>query len=239
MALYILYRISDQGNLKNKLEGKDKIYCLTNFLHNFGKEGLIVFADNCQPETIAKIRALGIDPVQTQNNSHGASFRYVSNYAMHHFHEDDIIYFLEDDYLHLPGSRQLLLEGIAISDYVTLYDHPDKYAFTSGFTNPFVKNGGEKGRILLTASSHWKTTNSTTMTVAMRLKTLKEDWYFWKKYTSGPETRSFALFKKLQSNGKLINKLIGKKRRLISPIPGYSTHIEKAFLSPLINWSEV
>ena len=53
---------------------------------------------------------------------------YVTNKK---FHPDTILYFVEDDYLHLPGWLDVLLEGFSIpeADYVTLYDHKDKYFF--------------------------------------------------------------------------------------------------------------
>ena len=43
-----LYRISDGGYKKDKLEFADKFYCLENYIEVFGKENLIVFADNCK-----------------------------------------------------------------------------------------------------------------------------------------------------------------------------------------------
>lgn len=40
-----------------------------------------------------------------------------------------ILYFVEDDYLHREGWIDVLLEGFQVpgADYVTLYDHRDKY----------------------------------------------------------------------------------------------------------------
>ena len=60
---------------------------------------------------------------------------------------DDIIYFLEDDYVHRPGWDKILLEGFELgADYVTLYDHGDKYMeFYSEF----------RTKVLHSKSSHW------------------------------------------------------------------------------------
>ena len=42
---------------------------------------------------------------------------------------EDIVYIVEDDYYHLDGWSQILSEAFNTFDvdYVTLYDHPDKY----------------------------------------------------------------------------------------------------------------
>ncbi|MBY0426544.1 MAG: hypothetical protein K2Q22_12965, partial [Cytophagales bacterium] len=155
------------------------------------------------------------------------------------FSKEDVIYFLEDDYLHLPKAKQILLEGIAIAHYVTLYDHLDKYIDNGKGGNPYVFGGGELSKVLVSASTHWKTTNSTTMTFAAKLGTLVQDYSIWDKYTRGPHPHDFDIFKALIGFGSIWNRIFGKKRRLISPIPGQSTHVESAWLSPLIPWTSI
>lgn len=227
---HTLYRISDGGYSKEKLEHADKIHCLKNYLNVFGSEGLLLFADNCKPSTIEKIKEeTGIDPVITSWGTHSASWRGVVEYAFAHFNDTDSVYLLEDDFLHLEGSKDLLLEGLEIADYVSLYDHPDKYLNAKEGGNPLIKYGGEECRVLLTRSTHWKTTNSTTMTFCTSVGQLKQDKKVWWKYTRKPGSDSFKAFRKLQKKG----------RRLITSIPGRSTHIEKAWLSPLTNWEKV
>ena len=112
------------------------------------------------------------------------------------------------------------------ADYVTLYDHPDKYI--NGI-NPHVTDGGEETKVFLTDSCHWKFTNSTTMTFATTVKTLKDDIEIIRKWTLGTHPNDFEMFIELRNKGK----------SLVSPLPGYSTHGETAFLTPLINWEKV
>lgn len=136
------------------------------------------------------------------------------------FDEDTIIYFLEDDYVHRPGWDKILIDGFNLPvEYVTLYDHGDKY---QEMYKDFMT------KVLHTELSHWMPTPSTTNTFAVKFKTLKEDYQIQKKYSTGYEP-SF-------DHGKFIElNQIGKN--LISCLPGYSTHCQKEFLSPCIDWT--
>jgi glycosyltransferase involved in cell wall biosynthesis len=236
--LKILYRISDGGNLKYKLQNANKTYCLQNCIHVFGTEGFYLFADNCKESTISKLNVLHVNLYQTSLGN-AASWRHVVQFAINNFDHEDVIYLVEDDYLHLPGARQVLSEGIQIADYVTLYDHPDKYVSPEQGGNPFVKYGGESTRVLLTNSSHWKITNSTTMTFATTVKTILKDKNIWWKYTSKNTPQDFKAFGELCGHSLLKNKFISPKRKLISCIPGKATHTELNNLAPLADWGQV
>jgi hypothetical protein len=238
--IHILMRISNAGNPKAKLPFATPLYCLDNCLHVFGKDRLTVFADNCSPKTLNGLHERNIIPLESKLGNAG-SFLRVLDYAVEHFSGEDRIYFLEDDYLHLPSAPALLEEGLDIADYVTLYDHPDKYFNAAdGGPNPFIREGGEFGRILLTKSAHWKTTNSTTMTFAVKAKTIAEDAPVWKKFT----ILDFEAFIFLQRHPQNVFEFLRQQfsrhpqRRLISCIPAASTHCELAFLAPLVHWSE-
>ena len=165
------------------------------------------------------------------------SYNFLTEYIISNYN-DGIVYLLEDDYLHLHGSSDAILEGLEIADYVTLYDHPDKYV--NGI-NPLVKNNSEQTRVYLSNSCHWKETNSTTMTFATRIKTLKRDIFFHKLFTVGVKPLSFFSkkrfgYKKIPMDYPLWRSLILiKRRKLISPIPAYSTHAELAWISPKFN----
>ncbi len=137
---------------------------------------------------------------------------------------DEIVYFLENDYLHKPGSYEILLEGIEIgASFVSLYDHPDKYV---DGVNPYVYDGGEETKVFLSKSCHWKFTNSTTMTFAAKVSTLKKYESTLRKHTSTTHPHDFDMWIDLRNQGA----------SLITPLPGYSTHGETAWLSPLTNW---
>ncbi|MFN0048875.1 MAG: hypothetical protein ACKVOU_07125 [Cytophagales bacterium] len=234
-----LYRISDGGYKKDKLDFADKFYCLENYISVFGKDELIVFADNCKEETVARLKSYGLDVRFSSIGSSGQSWKMVAKFALENYKDDQIIYFLEDDYLHLKNSRKAIEEALLIADYVTLYDHPDKYIDGKDGGNPLVSNGGEFTKVYLTESSHWKQTNSTTMTFATKIATLKQDWAIWDEYTQDALPHDDQIFFKLQGLKKLKFKLFGKRKMLISPIPSLSTHTEKKWLGPLIDWNSL
>ena len=163
-------------------------------------------------------------------------WRHAARFAIDTFDRESILYCVEDDYLHLKESKLVVLDGISKADYISLYDHPDKY---NNPNHPYVENGGELSRILLGINCHWKTSNSTTMTFAVKAGTLKEDWPVWEKHTADGFPNDFEAFQQLSSLGNWNNKLFGSNRTLITSIPAFSTHTEKAFLSPLVDWSNV
>lgn len=138
--------------------------------------------------------------------------------------DDDIVYFVEDDYLHMPGWRRALLEAFehGVAQYVTLYDHPNKYGATYSYNIPRVT--------LLTPSTHWQTAVSTTNTFAATFKTLHRDLSVHvKAATAGEHHIDHEKFLALWSRGA----------SLASCLPGWSTHCHEPFLSPRVDWAAV
>ena len=229
----IIYRISDAGYSKVKPEYVNNELCLKNFCNVFFDQiyNILVIADNCSDDTIAMIKKY-IDPVNIRKVSvgHGAgTFNLALDMALR-YDDETIIYFVENDYLHKQGSPRILVEGLQLGyGYVSLYDHPDKYINKQNGGNPFIEDGGEVTRVMLTNSCHWKLTNSTTMTFASTVGTLREDESILREFTKGSYPRDFEMFLALRENQK----------GLLTPIPGYSTHGETAWLTPLIDWSKI
>jgi hypothetical protein len=230
--LISFYRISDGSGKKTRFPFATKEVCLKNFLRVFQpcRDDLIIIADNVGDVTWQMINALHPNTVRTSLRNVG-SWRYAAfEIAVRRFLEDQVIYFVEDDYLHLPGSREVLLEGIGVADYVSLYDHKDKYInANAGGPNPFIEYGGELTRVVRTSSTHWKLSNSTTMTFATTVKVLREDQYIWNSHTQESYPNEFQAFLQLAR----------KSRRLVTPVPSYATHCEPAFAAPGVDWASV
>ncbi|MBS0620022.1 MAG: hypothetical protein JSS61_00995 [Verrucomicrobia bacterium] len=162
--------------------------------------------------------------IEMQAGTEAASFLYLLDYVeKQQFAPDTILYFLEDDYIHREGWVDILREGFTLpcADYVTLYDHKDKY-FLPDYQHL-------QSQVFHTASCHWRTTPSTTNTYAMRMKTLLKHLPIHRAYSTGVSiTEDHKKFCKLREEGAT----------LISSIPGWSTHMEPAFASPCFKWEQ-
>ena len=256
--LHVIYRISDKGRPKPKLPNGGKGDCLINAVEIFGAENFHVIADNCTEQTLEVLKSTGLE-VEVTANGNAGTCRYIFDEVINRYAPEDFVYLMEDDYLHLSGSREAILEGLTIADYVTLYDHPDMYHPDGKGPNPFVHDDLPKCSIYLTEHTHWRSTVSTTFTYAAKVQTILEDRDIWKKFCAGKIPVAFLAFviltrqdnlneaKRFAQNGfvdlgRLVieNYLIGRKKRLlISPLPSLATHTETAYLAPLIDWTNV
>jgi glycosyltransferase involved in cell wall biosynthesis len=217
--LKTIYRICDHRDGGTKIPQVNKRQCFLNFIEVFGADNLVVVADNTSQGTIDFIRR-HVGVIERTNLGNSGSFLYAAQLAFQ-YRDDDLVYMVEDDYLHLPKSRRCLLEGLQQADYVSLYDHADKYMLHS--PNPLVKDGGENTKVILTPSSHWKYTNSTTMTFATKVGTFKADQNIFRDHCKGAIPMDYYLFRALAQRG----------RTVLTPIPGYSTHCDE-YPSPFI-----
>ena len=134
--------------------------------------------------------------------------------------ENDLVYFLENDYLHVPGWLTKVSELFYTYEnlnYVSLYDHNDKY-FLLMYDDLVSK-------IITTANHHWRTTPSTCGSFIINKKILDEDYDV---LSSMPGDHNKFLW---------LNE--HRSRFVLTPIPGLSTHCMKGLLSPAINWNEI
>lgn len=225
------YRISDNSNKKLRFEHATKKHCLENFFKEFDPAETIICADNVTNETHDWLWQY--NPLHVWRTSSGISsgFMGIIDAIVKINNPDEVVYICEDDYLHLPNSKKVLLEGLELADYVSLYDHADKYMTVEQGGNPLIDSDGcEVTKVFHTDSVHWKLTNSTTYTFASTVKVFQEDYdVFLKSATITGVSPDFQTFLDLYAKG----------RSLATPLPGYSTHCEPRWASPLTDWSNV
>jgi hypothetical protein len=227
----VLYRMSDSGYAKDKPHYVNARNCFLHFREVFRGVDTYVIADNVSDATYAFLLShLDATRVMRTNLHNAGSFLFAVEYAIQHFHDADLVYFAEDDYVHTANAPSILEEGMSIADYCSGYDHPDKYInHADGGPNPHISDGGELTRVLLTASSHWKYTNSCCMTFVTSVKTLKEDVDVYRKHCSTRHPYDYEMFQEL---------IHVKNRKLVSPLPSVSTHGETQWLAKLIDWEK-
>lgn len=140
--------------------------------------------------------------------------------------KDDLIYFLENDYLHVDGWVPKVLELFKDykDKYVSLYDHADKY-----FDYDKLES-----KIIATSNHHWRTTPSTCGSYIINRDVFVEDFEEIELinrlcYDMGPTPDHYKF--------KLLN--IYKNRQVLTPIPGLSTHVMHGLMSPTIDWEKI
>jgi hypothetical protein len=225
----IIYRVSDTGYNKIKPNYINNEKCLSNFCYVFQDHDILVMADNVSENTRKMIQQHQV-PIEHVNVGHGAgTFNLALDIALK-YDDNEIVYFVENDYLHKHESPKIMEEGFSLgAAFVALYDHPDKYLDPKNGGNPYCEGGAEDTRVYLTESCHWKVTNSTTMTLAAQVSTLKRVEPILRKWTNETHPHDFNMFMELREQGEL----------LVTPIPGYATHGETAWLAPLTDWSKI
>jgi len=210
----------------------------------------VCLADNCDEETIDLLRNKNFFHLETTALGQVQSFYHLVRYAINHLQDDDLIYVIEDDYWHIPKAHEILEEGLQVFDYITLYDHPDKYGVFKFAKNPYVCHDtlSEPTRVYKGHRTIWRTTNSTTHSFATRVKTLKEDSYIWlgklkrkhilqdfydwifltKPGLNGGQLRKKYIFRQIIA---YIALLFGSKKRSLGvPLPSASAHLETQYL---------
>jgi hypothetical protein len=215
MMIRVFYRVSDVGHGAPRPHGMTKVRCLENLLSVFAGEEVCVIADRCATEMTGYLQGLRrrerVAALTETDCGNSGSFREAVRQALRGDGEHGIVYFVEDDYAHRAGAPTLLREGIRHAEYLTLYDHPDKYRAEYGH--------GEVSKVIRTPSAHWRYTISTCMTFATTVGTLGLDEDVWERFSRGPGP----------SDHKAFCELRGRYQRLAVCMPGAACHMDLTY----------
>jgi hypothetical protein len=137
----------------------------------------------------------------------------------------DLIYFVEDDYLHSPDSIKEMLGGYHqlrrfINHDLVIFpcDYPSLYA-------QFNPSG-----IVLGENRYWRNINQTTATFLLSKNTFEENWDHYKAMTR------YGLDPGI-SEETTIN-LVYRKVPCFSPMPSLTVHMAGSeTISPFVNWT--
>lgn len=219
---------SEVSQHKNRIPGFSRQKCHDNLLSTVDLERVDItflldtFYPSPTPHFVTQQTEFPVIEMK-EGNEAGSFLRLIDHSVSLKLHPETIVYFLEDDYLHRPGWVDILIEAFTVPSaaYVTLYDHRDKYHL------PQYQN--LQASLFYTPSCHWRTTPSTTNTYAMRFQTLCNHLSIHRQFSTGCRiSLDHEKFLELGRQGA----------QLISPIPGWSTHIESNLTSPCIDWEK-
>lgn len=168
------------------------------------------------------IKSIKFDYQIFKGGSQKDSTWYALDYVLKNNNKGyDYIYFLENDYIHHPNWLIQFAEIIKSKipfDYLSLYDHPDKYEYSHSF-HPFHK--GLMSKIYTCGDRYWRSAPSTCGSYIVKSEIFEQD---------------FSVLKSGLMDHLLFDQLALKNRILLTPLPGLATHCMTRFLSPLVNW---
>jgi hypothetical protein len=196
--------------------------CFSNLLQtikNYPNVNLTVMMDGNKQNTF--LEKYDVDVYEFKGGSDANSFFETVKYAKNkNIEENDLIYFLENDYIHIDNWVEKLIDLFSTFqglNYVSLYDHNDKYFL------PIYEDLTSK--IFTTDKHHWRTTPSTCGSFIINKKLLDEDFDI--------------LSTMVGDHNKFLHLAQTRSRFILTPIPGLSTHCMNGLLSPTINWSKI
>jgi hypothetical protein len=199
----------------------NKIKCLHTFLNSveLNKDIInkVVFLhDGAEGQLLNHIPSkFHIEKVNFKNNE----YSLLRTFDIADSLTSEVVYFVEDDYLHLPHSINYIFNGALTLNLVNGYDHLDRYIRDDDLT----KNK-ESITFLKETNCHWRTAESTCCTWA----STREMWNLIKQ-----SARHFKL-----EDRKFFRNLIKNEIRLWTPMPGVTTQVDDK-LSPGINWENI
>jgi hypothetical protein len=167
----------------------------------------------------------------------------------------EFVYFAEDDYFYLPDQFKLMTEFMRSSsdvDFVSPFDHLDCYTLDLHRRPTWLR---------VFQNRHWRTASSTCLTFLTSHSILREtqrifrsyarrnyDCSLWLSLTKENVFRPLDILRWTTQQPQLVKViakawlfgwsqiLMGKRRKLWSPVPGIATHMDFHALSPTIDW---
>jgi hypothetical protein len=133
---------------------------------------------------------------------------YATNYP------EELHYIVEDDYLHTENALTVLRETLENwTGFAVPYDYPDRYL------NP------KPSQIVIGKDRHWRTIDSSTMTVLAKGKT----WL----------TIIDQLVQAAPTSNDKIFEEVYKHIPCINPLPGVASHLTDRHGTPLVDWIQI
>lgn len=151
--------------------------------------------------------------------------------------ESNLIYLLENDYIHRPFWSEITLDlfNTYIDDnyYISLYDHLDKYLFILNneeikkfnIENHWGMYKDLKSKIILSTYTHWR-----------EVPLICSSWIMSKRLFD----RDYDLLSIGISDNTACGTISQRhSTRFLTPIPSLNTHCQNPFIAPYIDWEKI
>jgi len=222
MKIHIFYRHYNAPESKHRPEGfsfERSFNNLIKTIQNNSNVELTVMMDGTSKGTF--LEKYNGEICEFEAGSDISSFFKTVKFAKNkNISQDSLVYFLENDYLHVDGWVDKVVELFSSYQgltYVSLYDHKDKY-FLPMYDNLVSK-------IFVTDTHHWRTTPSTCGSFIIPKQILDEDFDI--------------LSTMVGDHNKFLYLNENRNRHVLTPIPGLSTHCMEGLMSPTIDWNKI
>lgn len=149
----------------------------------------------------------------------------------------ELIYFVEDDYLHAPSAIQEMLEAHALFKEklggceVALHPYDDPKNYWSAIFSR------ESCRVLYGTKRHWRTNTHTTNTCWTEAETLRRNWELFEllgRYSSTPYGQAHHIFE-----ASTINRIWREQVSLFTPLPSLALHLQyEEHKDPYLDWRQ-
>lgn len=213
--LVVIDHDSDENDLKH----------INNMLENSGFNNQIISLNvNNYLSNIKNINAKK-ENVTSNQKSNMANIHESLNYAKNHC--KDLIYFVEDDYLHkLNAIEEMIFTYERVSSQV------DNELILCPADYPYLYTKVEPTSIFLGSKSHWRLVSETLCTFLTSTKIIEK---YWNKYVSMCQFEHYPFEQPLHE--------IYKLEYCLSPIPSLALHctnINSIFgISPNMDWDKI
>lgn len=213
---------------------------VTSINHAEGDIVLRVFDDHSSPEVLTTLHRIlepcrqSVEFVALDDGGYNASC--LASFARARDDARELVYLVEDDYLHAPSAVQEMLDVHVLfreklgGREVALhpYDDPKNY------WGPIFSR--EDCRVVYGTQRHWRTNTHTTNTCWLEIGTLRRNWELFEllaRYSSTPYGQEHHIFE-----ASTINTIWREQVALFTPIPSLALHLQhEEHKDPYLDWT--
>lgn len=220
MKLKVIYRMTDINSTNappiyygNKFRLNE--VCLRAFVNAFKDVNPYVYMIIDRSPNFYSSFVKNIVPFKMEIEFTNSGVRENAVHQYDYLKDNDVYLFQECDYLYLPNSGQKMMNAVKYFDFISPYDHPDKYK------EGMIPKHIEYKTIL---NQKWRTTDSTTSTFMARGEMVKKEEKLFREYGWDDHARWIDLG--------------SKGYKLWTPLPSLATHMVLNYMAPNIEWEK-